>query len=54
MPVPIMTISAVEGRSGVVRWLRRKVFGSECQKEGEELGQGREAGLFWVGILVVC
>jgi len=47
MPVPIIAMSVVEGRVGVVRWERRKGEGSECQKEGEELGQGREDGAFW-------
>jgi len=47
MPLPMTMMSAWAGRSGVVRWLRRKGLGSECQKEAEELLQGREAGLFW-------
>lgn len=47
MPVPIMDMSVSSGRVGVVRWERRKGLGSECQKEREELGQGR-----WEGLLV--
>lgn len=40
IPVPIITMSVLEGRVGVVLWERRKGFGSECQNEAEELGQG--------------
>lgn len=53
IPLPTITMSACDGRSEVVRWPRRKVLGSECQKDGDELEQGREAGLFWVGFAVV-
>jgi hypothetical protein len=41
-PLPTITTSAVEGKSGVVRWPSRKVDGSECQKEDVEEGVGRE------------
>lgn len=47
IPEPIMAMSVVEGRSGVVRWWRRKGEGSECQNEPEELGQGSLAGGLW-------
>lgn len=31
IPLPMMTMSAEEGRSGVVRWLARKGSGGSCQ-----------------------
>lgn len=38
-----MIMSASAGRSGVVRWPRRKVEGSLCQNEAVESGVGRLA-----------
>ena len=39
-----MTMSAVEGSSGVVQWLKRNGEGSLCQKEAVEFGTGKPAG----------
>lgn len=36
IPEPTMTMSASVGRSGVVRWPRRKWEGSLCQNEAVE------------------
>lgn len=43
MPLPMITMSALRGRDGVVRWPRRTFEGSLCQKDLVELGVGRLA-----------
>lgn len=43
MPEPTMTMSASEGRTGVVRWPSRNSEGSLCQKDSVESDVGRLA-----------
>lgn len=43
MPEPTMTMSASEGRSGVVRWPRRNSEGSLCQNEDVDSVVGKLA-----------
>jgi hypothetical protein len=44
IPLPMITTSAVAGRSLVDRWPRSNLEGSECQKELLEFGVGSPAG----------
>jgi len=41
MPLPTITISAIDGRSYVVRCPRRNSDGSLCQNEAVEFGLGK-------------
>jgi hypothetical protein len=52
MPVPTTTMSALAGKSSVVRCPSKNSFGSLCQNEFEDVGVGREArGCFMVCIV---
>lgn len=50
MPEPMITTSAVVGRSLVERWPVRRAEGSECQKEFVECSGGGSQGFLFRGM----
>lgn len=54
MPVPTITISALEGSSSVVRWPSKNLFGSLCQNEFDDVGVGRVARECFMTLIVEC
>jgi len=50
MPLPMITTSAVDGKSRVDRWPRSSGEGSECQNDAEDFAGGRSHGCLCFGI----